>query len=674
MKKTILFILIFVITVSISIDTTAQISQSLYNTLESSLKPKNRFSLTDEEKANIIRGYPFLYDSSLDKEVNALIASGKNILATTNNQSLKVMYALAFGNSFANQGDLHEAAKYYKETIDYAGNNSKYNDDAAEAYVQLACIYSVYIQPDSAINWLYKALDLRKQKDSTFLNRVNNAYSLIYEKINLYQQSIDYAKKYNELMDDADKWKEDYLVMWFNIVEMYNDLYRESHQKNYFDSSAVSLDSIIKNAKVDFTQWKTIYYFYKAQLYDYDSQYEKALSLYDSSLIPTNVTNDIGRPNILARCKLAQAICLVKLGHNDAIKIIDTLHLKARDFFSFQLKYQVLYQDAQTKGNWQKALEYYHQYISYTDSLAIIETRGKVFEANQKYSVAEKEAAINNLEKEKLLIEKKDNKNMAITTVIVLVLIIVILLLVWYYKQLQLKKEKEKQQLADNLTKAEMEMENERSIQQIRQEALIKEQREKISKNIHDEINSGLAALRFYITDLRSSATDAKTKEVLGKVEEEAEYLYLQAREFMNNLTASNKAIDSYNVISLLDNLAGRFDDESILHILNNIDTTGIKKYFTSKQHYEMYSIINEAVANIIKHASASTATISISFDKNKCLFSIIDNGKGFNRQQIKEGLGLKSLESRIRNELKGELKIISTPKGTTLDGSFPVI
>jgi hypothetical protein len=104
-------LLFFVAIVTISIDATAQMSESLYNTLESSLRPKNRHSLTDEEKANIIRGYPFSYDSSLSKEVNAFITGGKNTLTTTNDQSLKVMYALAFANSFANQGNLHEATK-----------------------------------------------------------------------------------------------------------------------------------------------------------------------------------------------------------------------------------------------------------------------------------------------------------------------------------------------------------------------------------------------------------------------------------------------------------------------------------------------------------------------------------------------------------------------------------
>jgi signal transduction histidine kinase len=271
-----------------------------------------------------------------------------------------------------------------------------------------------------------------------------------------------------------------------------------------------------------------------------------------------------------------------------------------------------------------------------------------------------------------LLTEKKDNKTKAITTVIVLILIIAILLLVWYYKQLQLKKEKEKQQLAYNLAKAETKMENERAAQQIKQEHLIKEQREKISKNIHDEINSGLAALRFYITDLKSSATESKTKEVLAKVEEEAEHLYLQARDFMNNLNA-DKTIANYNVLSLLENLAARFNDESILHIENKIDEAGIEKNFTAKQHYEMYSVIKEAITNIIKHAGASKAIISIAFNDNRCEFFVADNGKGFNRQQIKEGLGLKSLESRIVDELHGELKINSTAKGTVVSGSFPV-
>ena len=541
----------------------------------------------------------------------------------------------------------------------------------SEASATLAPLYSYKALPDSAINSLHRALDKGNKNDSIFMCSIYNGYEAIYRNLALYEQSIEYSKKYNEILPAKYAWYEDYLITVFDIAEMYNDLYRDTRLTKYADSTRSLIHQVIEKEK-GHESWYSRCYFYLAELDYYDNKYKAAVQLYDSALLPKYIDSSIRSPNTKTHCRLERAICLIKLGNPDGIKILDTLQLKDRDFFALQEKNKTLYEDATAKGNWKTALLYYQKYIQNSDSLDLIKSRGEVFIANQKYSVAQKEVTINGLEKEKLVQEKKNNKNRAIAVVIVLILIIAILLLVWYYKQLQLKKEKEKQQLADNLTKAEMEMENERAVQQIKQENLIKEQREKISKNIHDEINSGLAALRFYITDLKASAKEPKTKEVLGKVEEEAEHLYLQARDFMNNLT-TNKTITNYNVVSLLESLAARFNDESILHIENKIDKAGIEKNFTTKQHYEMYSVIKEAITNIIKHAGATMATISIAFNNNRCNFSIADNGKGFNRQQIKEGLGLKSLESRVVNELKGELKINAINKGTDINGNFPL-
>jgi signal transduction histidine kinase len=650
----------------------ARISDSFYNDLWPEVRPVNKNALTDKEIITLLSNSNDDQFHRFNKDIMPFFLLAKQKMLSSN-KSDRVKFANAIGDFYVDRGDYTTSIYYYQKVIEYAGDDTAYNKEVSEASATLAPLYSYKIMPDLAINSLHRALDKGDQHDSIFMCRIYNGYEAIYRNLGLYEQSIEYSKKYLDEMPQRYDWYEDYLITIFDIAEMYNALYRDTRLKQYADSTKNLIRQTMEKKKDDSESWYARCYFYLGELDYYDNKYKTAGQLYDSALLPKYIDNSVRAPNTKTHCRLERAICLIKLGNPDGIKILDTLQLKDRDFFALLEKNRALYEDATAKGNWKNALAYYERYIAATDSLDIINTRGRIFEANQKYSVVKKEATINSLEKDKLLQEKKETKIKVIVAIIVLSLIIAILLLVWYYKQLQLRKEKEKEKLADDLTKAEMKMINERSEQQLRQQILIKEQREKISKNIHDEINSGLAALRFYITDLKASATETKTKDVLAKVEEEAGHLYLQARDFMNNLNA-DKPIANYNILSLLENLAARFNDESILHIENKIDEAGIEKNFTAKQHYEMYSVIKEAMTNIIKHADATKVTTSITFNNDRCEFSIADNGKGFNRQQIKEGLGLKSLESRIVNELQGEFKINSTVKGTTISGSFPVL
>jgi signal transduction histidine kinase len=652
--------------------TSAQISDSFYNSIYPDNRPVNKAKLTHQERIDIINHMVADQIEKNKKEALQIVETAKQILDTTNSQELKVKYAYALGDFYVVYSNYNAAFFYLKKVTEYAKDNAAFNKLVCQSYAMMASIYSLNIEADSAVVCLHNAIDKINPSDSIALTTIYEAYINLYKTLDFRDSVIRYAKKYTDIMPANLKWDDDYVIVTFELPIAYNRLYLNTKNQEYADSSSLILHKLMQMERSDSALWYSPIYYYLGQLKYYEGQYQQAIMYYDSALLPVYANGNFKNTKLTNHCILERALCFIKTGHPEAIRILDTLQLEKRDFFSIRGMNQVLYEDAKAKGNWKDALRYYERYIGAVDSLDIIDTRGRVFEANQKYSVAKKEATINSLEKDKLLQEKNAIKIRVIVTVIVLSLIIAILLLVWYYKQLQLRKEKEKEKLADDLTKAEMKMINERSEQQLRQQILIKEQREKISKNIHDEINSGLAALRFYITDLKASATETKTKDVLAKVEEEAGHLYLQARDFMNNLNA-DKPIANYNILSLLENLAARFNDESILHIENKIDEAGIEKNFTAKQHYEMYSIIKESMTNIIKHAGATKVTTSIAFNNDRCEFSIADNGKGFNRQQIKEGLGLKSLESRIVNELQGEFKINSSMKGTVVNGSFPV-
>jgi signal transduction histidine kinase len=84
---------------------------------------------------------------------------------------------------------------------------------------------------------------------------------------------------------------------------------------------------------------------------------------------------------------------------------------------------------------------------------------------------------------------------------------------------------------------------------------------------------------------------------------------------------------------------------------------------FHEDQKIVLFRIIQEIIHNIVKHAEAQHVTIEIT---NKQIV-IADDGKGFDPNVVKAGIGLKSIQNRV--ELIGvKVKIESFPhKGTKI-------
>lgn len=85
-----------------------------------------------------------------------------------------------------------------------------------------------------------------------------------------------------------------------------------------------------------------------------------------------------------------------------------------------------------------------------------------------------------------------------------------------------------------------------------------------------------------------------------------------------------------------------------------------------------MCSIADEAMQNILKHASAHTVTILIAHCQNRITAALADDGAGFDTSAAAKGLGLHSMQHRVR-ALGGAFAIDTAPgRGTRLTLSLP--
>ncbi|MNQ75183.1 Signal transduction histidine-protein kinase/phosphatase DegS [compost metagenome] len=86
-----------------------------------------------------------------------------------------------------------------------------------------------------------------------------------------------------------------------------------------------------------------------------------------------------------------------------------------------------------------------------------------------------------------------------------------------------------------------------------------------------------------------------------------------------------------------------------------------------------IYRIVQELSLNIMKHADASLAHIDISIIDGQIHIMAKDNGKGFERDIVKnKGIGLKTIESKVKL-LNGKIAIASKPSETIIRIQLPL-
>lgn len=197
------------------------------------------------------------------------------------------------------------------------------------------------------------------------------------------------------------------------------------------------------------------------------------------------------------------------------------------------------------------------------------------------------------------------------------------------------------------------------------------EERQRISRDIHDAIGQSLTIIK-----LTLKAIQNKYKEVKD-LDEEIAGLSSYVEEAMEEVSRISKNLSPSYV-----NEVG-FQKALRLYIETFSKKTGIQvlssfpevfSFQSPQQEIYLYRITQEALNNIAKHAAATTVEIRLAIMNDQILFSITDNGKGFNgtSEEYHGGLGLLGIRERIA-ALGGNICVESIPnQGTTIKMEVP--
>jgi signal transduction histidine kinase len=189
-------------------------------------------------------------------------------------------------------------------------------------------------------------------------------------------------------------------------------------------------------------------------------------------------------------------------------------------------------------------------------------------------------------------------------------------------------------------------------------------ERHKIGLELHDNINQILVSVRLYI--------DAIQREPQCRMD-----LIATAKEYLDLAIAEIRAIGKKQVMPLKGCSLKELIDELVMDMNDRTDTT-----FNSTVQPDLaidddlklniFRIVQEQIMNILKHACASVANVTIGLIDTALFIKITDNGKGFNPLIRRKGIGITNMINRVES-YNGNVLIDSNPgEGCTIEIRIP--
>ncbi|MCT8265239.1 nitrate/nitrite two-component system sensor histidine kinase NarX [Proteus terrae] len=212
-----------------------------------------------------------------------------------------------------------------------------------------------------------------------------------------------------------------------------------------------------------------------------------------------------------------------------------------------------------------------------------------------------------------------------------------------------------------------MEQQNEQQ-----QQLLLMDERSAIARELHDSIAQSLSCLKMQVSylQMQSETLPDNCQKLLKEMREELNVAYRQLREL---LTTFRLKLTEPGLLAALESTLTEFNQRLGFSI--NFDYQLPAKCVNSHQSIHVVQIVREALNNILQHANANWAEVSLSLNNGMVELKINDNGKGISPNPEKlNHYGLIIMRERA-NSLNGSYTIkVREQGGTQVFVKFPLI
>jgi len=196
------------------------------------------------------------------------------------------------------------------------------------------------------------------------------------------------------------------------------------------------------------------------------------------------------------------------------------------------------------------------------------------------------------------------------------------------------------------------------------------QERERLAREIHDTLAQGFSSIGLLLRAADRSMTDGDLPAARGHLAVAQEAVgenLAEARRVVRALAPP--ALDSANLVGALERLAARTCAESGLDV--TVVVSGEARELPAPVETALLRISQSALANVVQHAHAGQARLTVTFHDDAVALDVVDDGVGFDPARAAEhhdrgpssgGFGLVAMRSRVA-ELGGTLVVESAPR-----------
>lgn len=531
----------------------------------------------------------------------------------------------------------------------------KYYYDAARAYHLLA-------EYEKGKTQITKALTFaQKLKNNKYILRCNRLLFSFYHRLNDYKKASEYIPILEKGLDAG---YEDEIPgqLYGTITSFFSDL--DSPDKCiYYGLKGIKLAEKYNDIKGLLACYNNV-----GNAYQRINQYKKAKDLFqkqfeiaeknnrqrNAELALINVCNidiNLGNTQNLGK-DLKRFEDYVQANNLRLIKRDSVLYFTAKSVYSYQtgnfdesLGYmkkwetllhtinditdlEALYNSyAEVYIAWHK-YDKANYYYDKADSIKILANKQALMEYSEelktKYELKEKEVKLLKQEQE---LEKSRNRTIILLSALIIVGIVGGFLF-WFFRNKQ----------HTTILETKLASQN--------------KERQRISREMHDDLGGNLTSLIYSAHILKSQQPD---NQQIAKIANIADDISETINEIVWSLNALQNKLSNWVFYTKgrLSELLENSDLDFKFEIPENLP----ERTLSDEQKRNLYLVVKEAVNNTIKHAKATTVSIKMNFEQGIAI-QIQDNGIGFNdstKTKTGSGNGLSNMKSRME-EIDGKI------------------
>ncbi len=183
-----------------------------------------------------------------------------------------------------------------------------------------------------------------------------------------------------------------------------------------------------------------------------------------------------------------------------------------------------------------------------------------------------------------------------------------------------------------------------------------------LARNIHDETNPALLYAKVLAKEERIGQPDKEK----GALETHIEHTMELIRSLSHDLKSEQqfRLLDlSLEIRRLLEKLSKVSDFTYAIR-----ETVEKKRFLSHYQYHNLKAVLQECIANSIKHAEFKHVDVGFIVDANRLTISYKDDGQGWPHDQKGKGIGLQNIQERA-DKLNGTVEIHNNyPSGFRID------